>query len=725
MADNNSELQLKITLDDGSIVQGFLNVEKKAKESSQKIESNFSRGIGAIKDGIDEVAPAATAAGSKIVSALTSPLGLITASVLVLNRAITAAFDLTLEGEKLNKIEKQFDSLSQTFGVAGDSLKEKFIDSLGGLVDDSDAIQSLNKAFVTLGDKVTQLPEIMTVARKATNLFGGEVTQNFEAINQAIATGSTRQLRALGIIIDAEKAYDSYAKKLGVTKDVLSESGRQQAILNEVLAQSGERFKNVSVDAGGATSAYQKFKVTLNNVFDSFSQSLTTQNGFFQRFFEGFDLLIKSMTGDKGRELEKVQLKIFETKLRIDELNDALSKRANASGIQSFFALFDGNGSATAVQNSLAGAKKDLEDLTNKFNQLNKVASAREPQSTNKTTETGLTNNNSVDREKLLKETRKQELELSSFLISEEQKRTQARIQQNTLLINENTSARRKLLLLEENFNIEDKLKEDQKNQQIEAIRQKYREQNLSGSVLEKQSISAIDETFFQQKKLAEEQRALQLKEIQDQSYLDQATGLSSLAEGYVNFTQGLSEAAERFTNNTAKKFKELGATALSAFGGAVGSAFSKFGSALRSGQDAGKAFAESLGESLAQAASMFGDFFIQMGIARAASTYGLDATAYTMLAAGAALKIIAGFAGGSSTSSLSTEAGGGGISSSPSPTTDLAPETQLERQKPQTVINYTVQGSVFDSKEAGARFIDLVNEVAGDGYIINQGAFA
>lgn len=752
---NNGELQLKITLDDGSIVQGFLNIEKKAKDTGVKVEQGFNKGFGAVKDGLDQVAPQATALGSRIVTALSTPLGLVTASVVALGAAVKSAFDLTLAGEKLNKLDKQFDSLAQTFGVAGDALKSKFIDSLGGLTDDSDAIQSLNKAFVTLGDKVTQLPQIMELARKATNLFGGDVTDNFEKINQAIATGATRQLRGLGLVIDADKAYEKYAKTLGISKEALSEAGKQQAIINAITEKSGKTYANVALEVGGFSSALQRLKVVAQNSFEEIQKSTATSLGpAFERITNKLTEMISKGPGLRdlaqaylspltsiasfSYDLAKaasgtdlLSLSTDDLKKKISASNDEIIKLNNqisdlteqSSKTKDFGALAQIGSELRDAKQSAADAKTQIDLL---YGALSKKMGPDDPNSIFPQKDKAKNTQADIDAKINFEIQQKREKELTDFILSQDQQRLQNKIQQNSLLLNENSTASQKLSVMNDNFNIQDQLREEQKNQAITAIKEKYRLEKQTGSLFEQQSLAAIDENFFQQKLLAEQTRVSQLKAIQDQANFDSLTGFSAVGSGFSQIADGAGQAAKNFAANSNAAFKQVGAQAFSILSQGVGRAFNNFGAALASGQDAGAAFADALGESLIQIASQFGDTFIQLGIGKLAASYGADATGYTLIAAGAALKILAGFAGGKKSAPAASASGdsGGGISSQPNFTDN--PATNLERKQPDTNVQVVINGDILDSDESGSRIVDLINNAFDKkGVVINRGAVA
>lgn len=728
----SEDLNLKITLDSGEVVQGFLNIEKASKKTADKAGGSFDSLATSIEKSIDDIAPSISNAGKNIISALATPMGLVTAAIGVAGVAIKKSFDLTIEGEKLKKIDAQFTALAETFSVAGESLKEKFVGSLGGLVDDSDAVQALNKAFITLGDKVTQLPEVMGIARKATNLFGGDIVQNFEAINQAIATGATRQLRGLGIIIDSDKAYEKYAKSIGVTKDVLSEAGKQQAILNEVLAKGEQRFKNVSAESGGLTSAYTRFKISLNNAAEDVAKSFASSGGYLEKFFNSLDLIVKKISGDPQQKLEDLQIKINETKNTLFDLQTALEKRQSAKGFDSFLQPFkDGEGVTSTVLLNIANTKKQLDVLNSQYAELNKKNVEAASNKSLKTDGTTDNNANSIDQKLQFEATKKREKELTDFLLNQEQSRTNAKIQLNQLALSEVITNEEKLRLTTENLDLADKLREEQKNQQITAIKEKYRQDNLTGSVYEKQSLLAIENNFNQQSLAAEAKRQSDLKLLRQQADFDQLSGFASVGAGFNLMMQGMAETAITESATIADRFKKLGSEIFSSVGTRVGAAFQAFGSALRKGEDAGQAFVNVMGQQIAQIASQIGNFFIQAGIARVAASYGADATGYVMIAAGAALNIIGGMlsasigGGGGSTAGASSESGGG-IASNPSASTELTQQPDLAQKEQSSQVQVVIQGSVYDSDETGSRIVDLINTAFDKkGVVVNQGVFA
>lgn len=248
MADNNETDVFKIDLD----ITAFLEKSLEAK--------------GAIAD----------LGNAESLSALTEGLLSAGAAVGAIGAAIFAwkeGFELILDAEKIAQVNQQFDILAGNAGLFGDKLKEALKDASKGWVDDVTLMQSANKALVELETGYEKIPALMELARKATQVMGGDTVQNFEAITRAVASGQTRQLRSLGLIVDQQKAYQDYAASIGVTSEELSQAGRQQAILNAVLEQSKTKFGDQIQDVRVVTNEWNKFKAQIIEFKDAFAQA--------------------------------------------------------------------------------------------------------------------------------------------------------------------------------------------------------------------------------------------------------------------------------------------------------------------------------------------------------------------------------------------------------------------------------------------------------------------
>jgi ribosomal protein L29 len=183
--------------------------------------------------------------------------------------AIGESFKLVMDAEEIESVNQQFEVLAKNAGVFAKNLKEGLEASAGGLVDEVSLLKSASGAMVELGTQSSKLPQIMDLARKATAVFGGDLITNFQGISQAIATGNTRMLKHLGIVVDQQKAYEDYAKSIGVATDELSEAGKQHALMNAVLEKGQTSFAGVNTSLKVTQNAWTEFKATMHDVADS------------------------------------------------------------------------------------------------------------------------------------------------------------------------------------------------------------------------------------------------------------------------------------------------------------------------------------------------------------------------------------------------------------------------------------------------------------------------
>lgn len=190
------------------------------------------------------------------------------------------------------------------------------------------------------------------------------------------------------------------------------------------------------------------------------------------------------------------------------------------------------------------------------------------------------------------------------------------------------------------------------------------------------------------------------------------------LLEGAVASTQtisasfsGLGDAIEFSAKRINVTNKTIADSFVNGLAKGVGSAFSKVGASLASGENAFKAFGDAV---IGEFGSLLGDLgqgFILQGTARLLAG---DPGAGALIGAGAALKIFGAFLGAKSGAGATGGGGGGGTATgggvSIGPTNDTVPRDTINTE-PRTAVNLTIQGDVLDSDESGSRILDLLNK--------------
>lgn len=273
MADQ--KIELEIVLDDGSVKRAFATVRKEAEDTGTSFGNAFRvQGLADFKAGID----------------------LVSIALRETKRVAEALLNDVLAGEKIDAINKRFEILAQQQAINADALASGVARAVDGTVDMEDALEAAGRALINLQVGTREIPQLFELARKAASAFGGDTVANFERIQQAILTGNTRALREVGIFINAEQAYKRLADSIGTLPNNLSETGKQQAILNEVLRVGEERLKNISSSITPVEKSLKVLAVSFGEVGDTFAMLANKMlgpvlQGAFQQLANGFDLI--------------------------------------------------------------------------------------------------------------------------------------------------------------------------------------------------------------------------------------------------------------------------------------------------------------------------------------------------------------------------------------------------------------------------------------------------
>ena len=323
MADQ--KIELEIVLDDGSVKRAFATVRKEADDAGTSFGNAFRvQGLADFKAGID----------------------LVSIALRETKRIAEALLNDVLAGEKIDAINKRFEILAQQQAINAEALASGVARAVDGTVDMEDALDAAGRALINLQVGTREIPQLFELARKAASAFGGDTVANFERIQQAILTGNTRALREVGIFINSEQAYKRLADSIGTLPNNLSETGKQQAILNEVLRVGEERLKNISSSITPVEKSLKVLAVSFGEVGDTFAMLANkilgpVLQGAFQQLANGFDLinirLREFLLGTAPSAAENVRL-----------LNDELTKltllrdqQANLANSEAEVAILD------------------------------------------------------------------------------------------------------------------------------------------------------------------------------------------------------------------------------------------------------------------------------------------------------------------------------------------------------------------------------------------------
>ena len=204
-----------------------------------------------------------------------SKLEIVVLAVKKVIEAVNFATNFAVAGENIRQIETTFENLSKTMGVASEDMISSMQQISRGTLDDTDAMKMASEAIIRLGKDANKIPEIFAVARNSAKLFGGTAEERFDQITAAIQKMSTRQLAAMGIVVNSEQAFRDYANTLGKGYQNLTDFEKQHAILNAVLKQGKSQMDASGQSVKPIQEAYAQMKVATSDLTETL-QKLTS-----------------------------------------------------------------------------------------------------------------------------------------------------------------------------------------------------------------------------------------------------------------------------------------------------------------------------------------------------------------------------------------------------------------------------------------------------------------
>ena len=202
------------------------------------------------------------------------------------------------EAAKVDSMSRAFDSLSGGAGNAKIALTQ-LSDAAGGTMSQFDLLQQANNALI-LGvvKNSDEMNEMFKVAIKLGRAVGRTAKESVESLVTGIGRQSRLMLDNIGIIMDAEKAYSTFAAELGVTVESLDDAERRQAFLSATMESAREKARLLGDDIETmqsriekATAAMSDAKVELGKASVSVF-NLDTNIGIFTKTLR---LLLKPM----------------------------------------------------------------------------------------------------------------------------------------------------------------------------------------------------------------------------------------------------------------------------------------------------------------------------------------------------------------------------------------------------------------------------------------------
>jgi hypothetical protein len=252
--------------------------------------------------------------------------------------AVKSSFDLAFDAEKIQKLNDQFELLSKNANVSYIELKEGMEKAANGMISTTELLQMANKAIVELGVNADKIPALMEVARKASSVMGTDMTESFDRITRAVATGNVTMLKRMGLVVDNTKSQVDYANAHHKMVDDLTAEEQKIAALNAVLNLNSTSLKGVKTDVDNLTNTWKQMKVAASEIGESFAliankyinPVLKPAVTWLKDAFHALNTVMKKDVGEgatlAGNNLEYFSAKVGVARQTVLELQDKLSK---------------------------------------------------------------------------------------------------------------------------------------------------------------------------------------------------------------------------------------------------------------------------------------------------------------------------------------------------------------------------------------------------------------
>lgn len=669
----SDRIEVAIVLDDGSIQKGFVNLEKLAETSAARMGKSFKDSVEDNGVNIDELRSKMIGFGADSVS-----------SILKIGAALAAvklAFDGAFAGEKIAALNKQFETLASSQGIVANDLRQRLEGVAAGLADDEALINSANQAIITLGKSANRLPEILELSRRAAFILGVDFQKTFDSMVNAIENGNAKALKNFNIIIDTEKVYKDYAKTLGTTAGELTQVQKQQALLNAVLDQGAKSLKNVDAELTPIANSFQRLKTKIADMADD--AVLNFNRAFGPSIAKSIDFINEKLLGTAPKtvqdNIDATAKKIESFKAKIDELNAALTRRQEASGVIDSAKAFleTGGGLNSFIQQQINANKSGLIEAQTLLSKLTE-AKKKEADEAEKATNRSIGAESKLTAEQIAQiNIRKTQVEQALLSARERQ------LANNEQLLQFETDFQTKRTLTKAIF--------DQKLQQLE--------QDTALKILE------VNKNFSNQLGFNEAQREALRTSILQEAESKRILISAQANEAVTQAAQKQKERLQAITSATTGIIKG-GATALGEALSSAGNAFENFGKGIA------VVIADqviNLGQALIVQGLAIETFVTAINSLLPGSGAAAAAAGLGLVLFGTALKAAVG--GGSSKGGASTDTGGGVSAgtdgNAASPVNDIV---DAKPKEPDTKIELNIQGDVLDSEATGLRIVDLLN---------------
>lgn len=181
--------------------------------------------------------------------------------------AVAGVAKYTLELGKVGAEHKRLDDSFRQLAKSPDALIARLKEASGETISTNNLILSSNRAMMLgLGSDADKLGQLMEVARFRGRAMGSTTAQAFSDIVTGVGRMSPLILDNLGIMVDADATYQSYADSVGKTATALTGAEKRQALMNRVIDEGERQIAAAGGVTDDAADAFERYGAKVDDL---------------------------------------------------------------------------------------------------------------------------------------------------------------------------------------------------------------------------------------------------------------------------------------------------------------------------------------------------------------------------------------------------------------------------------------------------------------------------
>lgn len=248
----------------------------------------------------------------------------------IFNKAIQIPQKMVAWGEmgaQVMRTEQAFKSVAEAAGQSSDAIVAGLVRASKATMDSTDVMQRAGR-LMQEGIAPSKIQELMAYLQRQAPVVGDTIQEAWDKIGMALTTGNMRAVKQYTGFIDLERELSIYADKLGVTKDRLSEQGRQTAIFEIVLSKLAETTKKTGDTTDRFSESMSRSKASIKNSLEELQKAIVPQAAALEALAAAMLKVITRSDAVNKKWQEQHQIKALEAAgiTNAKEVLDAMAK---------------------------------------------------------------------------------------------------------------------------------------------------------------------------------------------------------------------------------------------------------------------------------------------------------------------------------------------------------------------------------------------------------------